>query len=476
MAASAVEGHSRLGDQSYRNDYVPPEESYMKLLAATGAFAFAVTVLLGGPVPSGAQNWPQFRGAGSRGVSESDRLPDRWSATENVAWKTDIAGRGWSSPVVWGDRVFVTSVVTKGETEAPKKGLYFGGERPVPAAEHDWNVTCLDANTGKVRWQKTAEHGVPQGSRHLKNSFASETPVTDGKHVYAYFGNVGLFCYDFDGKLAWSKKLPAHKTRYGWGTAASPALHGERLYIVCDNDEKSELIALDKKTGADIWRVERDEKTNWSTPFIWQNDRRTEIVTAGSGKVRSYDLKGKLLWSLTGMSSITIATPYTEGGLLYITSGYVGDRLRPVYAIKPGAEGDITLKSGETSNSYIAWSNATMAPYNPSTLVYRGRLYVLHDRGLLSCYDAATGKPYYDKERLPQGSGFTSSPWAAGGLIYCLSEDGIAHVVRAGDKFELVRSNSLTDDDMCMATPALANNRLYIRTATRIYCIRQGAR
>ena len=198
-------------------------------------------------------------------------------------------------------------------------------------------------------------------------------------------------------------------------------------------------------------------------------------MTAGSGKVRSYGLDGKLLWWFTGMSSITIATPYEDKGLLYVTSGYVGDRSRPIYAIRPGAAGNITLKDGETKSDFICWSNPTAAPYNPSTLAYGGRLYVLYDRGLLSCFDASTGKPYYEKERLPQGSGFTASPWASGGMVYCLSEDGITHVVRAGDKFDLVRSNPLTDDDMCMATPALVGNQLLIRTAARLYCIRRGA-
>jgi len=430
------------------------------------------SALLFGATRSDGQNWPQFRGRDSRGVAESAKLPKTWSASENVAWKTEIPGRGWSSPIVWGGRLFVTSVVDQGAVEKPKKGLYFGGERPVPSSEQERKLYCLDVKTGKIRWEKTASHGPAQSSAHLKNSYASETPITDGKYVYAYFGNIGIFCYDMDGNLKWEAKLPAQKTRFGWGTAASPVLNGDRIYIVIDNEEQSNLIALDKTTGKEIWRIPREEKTNWSTPYIWKNDRRTEIVTAASGKVRSYNLDGKLLWWLSGMSSITIATPYSEKGLLYVTSGYVGDRARPIYAIKPGAEGDISLKSGETTGPFIAWSDPVGAPYNPSTLTYDGRLYVLYDRGLLSCFDAVTGKRYYEKERLPQGSGFTSSPWAANGLVYCLSEDGVTHVVRAGDKFELVRSNVLTDDDMCMATPALAGDRLIIRTATRIYCVR----
>ena len=244
------------------------------------------------------------------------------------------------------------------------------------------------------------------------------------------------------------------------------------IYVLNDNDKQSFLVALDKKTGEQIWRVERDEKSTWATPFIWENGKRTEIVTPGKRAVRSYDLDGKLLWSFSGMSNLVIPTPLAGDNMLFVSSGYVGDRLRPLYAIRPGAAGDITLKAGETSNEFIAWSNATGGPYNPSPLFYDGRLYVLFDRGQLSCLDAKTGKVLYDRQRLPNGNAFTSSPWAAVGRVFCLSEDGVCYVLRAGDKFEVLHTNTLADDDMCMATPALAGDRLLIRTASRIYCIR----
>jgi outer membrane protein assembly factor BamB len=391
-----------------------------------------------------------------------------------VVWKTDVPGRGWSSPIVWGNRVFLTTVVNLGESEPPKKGLYFGGNRPEPPrSEHEWKALCLDLNTGLVLWERVMQRGQPQGAIHLKNSFASETPVTDGERVYVYFGNLGVFCFDFSGKLLWEKRFKAYPTRFGWGTAASPVLHKDRLYVVNDNEEQSYLLALDKRSGKEIWRMERDEKSNWSTPYVWENALRTEIVTPGSGKVRSYDLNGNLLWWFQGMSSITIATPYAENGLLYVSSGYVGDRARPLYAIRPGASGDISLKPDETSNSSIAWSHPTAAPYNPTTLAYDGRLYVLYDRGLVSCHNAQTGALLYDKERLPNGFHFTSSPWAYNGKVFCLNEDGVAFVLRAGDKFELLRVNKLDDDDMCMATPAMVGDRLLIRTSARIYCIGQ---
>jgi outer membrane protein assembly factor BamB len=417
-------------------------------------------------------NWPQFRGPNAAGISANTNLPFRWSATENVAWKTDLPGRSWSSPIVWGDRVFLTAVVNLGVSEPPKKGLYLGGERPTPSSsEHHWKVYCLDLATGKVQWEKTVHQGTPPTPIHLKSSYGAETPVTDGERVYALFGNVGVFALTLDGKEVWSQPFEPRKTRYGWGTAASPALHNGRLFIVNDNEERSELLALEAKTGKELWRIERDEKSNWATPFVWEHGERTELVTPGSRAVRSYDLDGKLLWSLRGMSGITIPTPFAGDGLLFISSGYVGDKLRPLYAIRPGASGDITLKPGETNNESIAWSNPIGGPYNPSPLSYEGRLYVLFDRGMVSCYEAKTGKPLYDRERLPAGLAFTVSPWAAGGRVFCLNESGVCFVLRAGDRFELLRTNPLAEDDMCMATPALAGDRLLIRSAVRLYCI-----
>jgi outer membrane protein assembly factor BamB len=424
---------------------------------------------------AGPAHWPQFRGPGAAGVSGNTGLPDRWSATESVAWKTDLPGRSWSSPVVWGERVFLTAVVNSGESEAPKKGLYFGGERPEPSkADHLWQVLCLDLVTGKLQWEKTVHRGPPPTPIHLKSSYGAETPVTDGERLIALFGNVGVFALAFDGTELWSRRLEPRQTRYGWGTAASPVLHGGRLFLVNDNDEQAELLALDAKTGRELWRVDRDEKSNWATPFLWDTGQRTELITSGSRAVRSYDLAGNLLWSFRGMSGIAIPTPCAGDGLLFVSSGYVGDKLRPLYAIRSGAGGDLTLSPGETHNAFIAWSNPVGGPYNPSPLHYDGRLYVLYDRGLVSGYDAKTGKLLYDRERLPKGFAFTASPWAANGRVFCLNEDGVCYVLRAGDTFELLHTNRLADDDMCLATPALAGDRLLIRTAVRLYCLQHA--
>ena len=412
------------------------------------------------------ENWPQFRGPSSSGVSSGADLPEAWSATENVGWRTEIPGRGWSSPVVWGDKIFVTSAIKEaGEPEPVKKGLYFGGNRPAPKEPHRWMTYCVDWDSGKIVWEKLADRGAPEHGHHLKNSFASETPVTDGQRVYAYFGNVGLFCCDTDGNDLWSRRWGSFPTRFGWGTAASPVVHQDRIYLVNDNDAESFLVALDKRTGEQIWRVERDEKSNWATPFIWENEKRTEIVTPGTGKVRSYSLDGELLWELGGMSSITIPTPFAGSGLLYVTSGYVMDRRKPVFAIRPGASGDVSLEADQTGNEYVAWCQKTAGPYNPSPIVYGDYLYVLYDRGFLACYDAKTGEEVYGKRRIGAGA-FTSSPWAYEGKLFCLSEDGDTFVIRAGPEFEVLRKNSL--GELCMATPAIVRRSLIIRTESAL--------
>ena len=272
------------------------------MISRTGWTATALTVAAllgwGDSIHAAAPEWTQFRGPGARGVAEGANLPERWSAGENVAWKTDLPGRGWSSPIVTGGRVYLTTVVNQGESEEPKKGLYFGGDRgKPPESVHQWKVYCLELATGKVLWDQLCHEGQPESSIHIKNSFASETPVTDGERVYAYFGNHGLYCYDLDGKLLWSQPAPVHKTRFGWGTAASPVLHGDHLYLLNDNDEESYLQCLDKRTGQQAWKVVReDEKSNWATPYVCQNAQRTEIITPGTKAVRSYDLSGKLLW------------------------------------------------------------------------------------------------------------------------------------------------------------------------------------
>jgi len=426
------------------------------------------------PLSAAGNDWPQFRGRDAGVAPDNPRLPTTWSATKNIVWTTDIPGAGWSSPIVSGDHVFLTAVVSGSDADLPPKpGLYNGGVvTTTSTSEHRWIVYDVALSTGKIRWQREVRRALPALPKHQKNSYASETPVTDGSRVYALFGGVGLYALNFRGQVLWAKEFPGVKFRNGWGSGASPVVHDGRVYVVCDNDEQSFVAAFDAKTGRELWKVTRQEGTNWSTPFIWEDDQRAELVTTGSGAARSYDLKGALLWELTGMSTITIPTPFARHGLLFISSGYVGDQLRPTYAIKPGATGNISLKPGETTNDYIVWSAPTIAPYNPTPLVYGDVLYTLLDRGFFTAHDARTGREIYGRQRVAtDASGFTSSPWAYNGKIFVMSEDGDTYVLQTGPEFKVLEKNSL--GEMTLATPAVTDDSLIVRTASKLYRISQ---
>ena len=418
-------------------------------------------------------NWPQFRGPGARGVAKGKGLPTTWSTTENVKWCVPVPGRGWSSPVIWGDKVFLSSAISTGKEKTVKKGLYFGGNEKTPSPnQHRWMIYCFSFESGEKLWEQEANVGKPLTPRHIKNNYAPETQVTDGNLIYTYFADQGLFANDLDGELKWKRKMKAYKTRYNWGSAASPALHDDFIYILNDNEQNSFIEAIDKNTGETSWRRDRNEKSNWSTPFVWKNSLRTEIITVGTGKTRSYGLDGTLLWEFVAdMSSITIATPFTAHGLLYITSGYVGDKHKPIYAIQPGGKGTINLKKNRPVDKSIVWRQPNAAPYNPSTLVYNDLLYVLYDFGFLACFNAKTGEEIYGKVRVRerQRTPFTASPWAYNNKVFCLSEDGDCFVYKAGRKNELLHINKL--DELCMATPGIARGSLFIRTASKLYRI-----
>jgi outer membrane protein assembly factor BamB len=426
--------------------------------------------------PELRDNWPRFRGRNADGVAADDaRLPDSWGKKENVAWVANVPGWGLSCPVVWGDKVFLTTVVSDGEQPAPKKGLYLGmGVRTPEKGVHHWLVYCYDLKTGREQWKRETHAGEPKVPRHPKSSYAAETPATDGKRLYVLFGDVGLYCYDLDGNPLWSHKIEPKKTFFNYGAAASPVVHDGLVVLQYDNQEESYIAGLDAGTGEQRWRTEREEKSTWATPFIWQNGQRTEIVSCGRNKNRGYDLSGKLLWEMDGkMSSLVIPSPFAANGLLYLSSGYVGDARRPVIALKPGATGDISLKEDEKSNEHVAWFLRQSGPYNPSPIVHGNYYYTLLDMGFLTCHDAATGKEVYGRQRFPAGASFTASPWAYNGKLFCLSEDGRTFVVKAGPEFEVLRTNEL--DELCLSTPAVSQGRLLIRAASKLYCFTSGA-
>ena len=433
-----------------------------------------------------AQQWTKFRGPQAGAVPDDPALPETWSETENVVWKTDIAGLGWSSPVVWDDHIFITTAVSDAEEPRPVAGLYDEHDHIPAEGVHRWLLYDIDFRTGAVRWERELHAELPELRRHIKNSYASETPVTDGRRVYVYFGSIGLVsALNMSGELVWTRTLEAFNTQVELGPAASPALHGDRLYIVNDNATQSYMVALDTGSGEEVWRVDRDEPGNWSTPLVWENELRTEIVTTGTGKVRSYSLDGEVLWELSGMSPLTIPSPFVANGLVYISSGYTGGSLRPVYAIRPGASGDISLWSVQSpswdtlfpgnlvSTEYVAWAYPLLGTYNTSALVYGDNYYTLLDRGLFLAHDARTGEEIYGRQRIRPGSGFTTSPWAYNGKIFLLSEDGDTYVLKAGAEFEILGVNSL--DEMVLATPAVVRGSLILRTASALYRIGKGA-
>jgi outer membrane protein assembly factor BamB len=624
-----------------------------------------VSIVAGLPAVAHADDWPQFLGPNGAATSADKRLPTEWSADKNVTWKAKLPGYGWSSPIVWGDKVFLTTAVTdkqqkptagfggfgggpgggagprgggpggfparpqpgqimpsffqetlkltdeqkkqieklqkevdgqldklltddqkkqlKEPPAAPGRGGFggggfggfgappqvgqvlpssvrdqlkltaeqkkqaeelqkdvdarldkvftddqkkqvkqmregagrggfggfggFGQPRP-PDVVYRFEVYCLDRATGNVLWKQLALEGKPRIPTQASNTYASETPVTDGERVYAYFGMHGVYCYDLAGKFVWKADLGSYPMAMGFGTGSSPTLGEGRLFIQCDNEEKSFLVALDAKTGKELWRVDRAERTGYSTPFIWKNKVRTEVVCVGSSRTRSYDpATGKQLWELGGMTGQAKASPVASAELLYVGTGGGpagfggfggpggpgggrpggpgggrggpggpgggfggGGSGRPLFAVKAGASGDITLKEGAKSNDGVAWLQSQAGPQTASPVLYDGHIYVLDERGgFVSCYDAQTGKQAY-RERLPGARGFTSSPWAGDGKVFCLDDGGAAYVIQAGTTFKVLGKNSV--DEMCWSSPAAVAGGLLLRGVDHLYCIK----
>lgn len=443
----------------------------MKLLFTVLAILISTTSLFAD------DDWPRFRGPDATGVApDNERLPTSWSTSDNVSWVTDVPGWGWSCPIVWGDRVFLTTVVGEDSSQTPSKGLYLGqGVREPAKGEHQWLVYCFDLKSGKEVWKHEAHTGLPKVPRHPKSTYAAETATTDGERLYVLFGDVGLYCYELNGKPLWSQKIEPKKTFLDYGAAASPVVHDGQVIVVYDNLEGSWIAAFNAETGDENWRKKRDETHSWATPLVWQNESRTEIVVPGKKRNRSYSLDGELLWEFDGrMSNLVIPSPFAAHGLCYIASGYIGDNHRPTFAIRPGATGDLSPDGDFSTSEHIAWYQGTSSSYNPSQIVYGDYLYTLYDRGFLTCHDAKTGEEVYSKRRfVPRGS-FTSSPWAYNGHLFFLSEDGLTYVVKAGPEFEIIGTNDLSE--LCLSSPAIAGDKLLIRTASGLYCLTEGAR
>jgi outer membrane protein assembly factor BamB len=447
-------------------------------LAVTVLMALSLTAV------SAADNWPHFRPFAGV-VADDPRLPDTWGTKENVAWKVAVPGLGWGSPIVWGEHVFVTSVL--GDDTLPRPGLVIeDGKMPstptywqVPAnANYRWMLYDFDFKTGKLRWERELKRGAPLTPRYHKNSFATETPVTDGQRVYVFHAPAGLLAaVDFSGQIVWSRQIDQPVTSQAdvgpFGPGASPAIYRNRLFLVSDEHPNVWwLAAFDTQSGKPLWRIQEGKERGfgWSTPFVWEHGARTELITVSKRRVNSYDIDGHPLWHLNGLSGSTTPTPFVADGLLYASSGYPG-AFRPVYVIRPGARGDITLKEGESSNEFVAWSNPALATYLPSPIVYRNQLCSLFARGLFTCHDAKTGTEIYGRQRIdPQASGFSASPWAYNGRIFLASEDGDVYVLEAGPQFKILNKNSM-GEMIHTASPAIVQGSLIIRTVSSLWKI-----
>lgn len=461
-----------------------------------------------------ADNWPQFRGPQANGLSADDQLPMEWGADKAIHWQVKIPGQGWSAPIIWNNRVFVTTAVSKdgkkpeyqqrgaGRGDRPQRGNRppKGEARPnrnregnaqrgqrqgrnrqrrnrkPPESVYRWEVYCFDLATGDEIWKKVARESRPTMPIHRSNTYASETPVTDGEHIYAYFGMAGVYCYDLDGELKWEKDLGVYPMQAGWGTSSSPVLNGGLVFLQIDNESDSFIVALDKKTGEEKWREKRDERSNWATPFIWKNKDRTEVIAAGR-VIRSYDPEtGKQLWQLDNHGGRSSATPTADENVLYIGTeernrGGYDDGGGVLFAIKAGANGDITPPAESSTSEGVIWSVPKSGLSMASPVICQGYIYILDRRsGLVACRDAKDGSLKYRK-RVPGARAFWSSPWAVGDEVYCLDDRGTTHVLQAGPDFKILAKNTI--DEQFWATSAMADGSLLLRGAEQLYCIRK---
>jgi outer membrane protein assembly factor BamB len=427
-----------------------------------------------------AQNWPQFRGPGATGVVEGHAAATKWNVekSENVRWKTEIPGLAHSSPVVWGDKVFVSTAVTTSAKDETRYGLY-GDVAPVKDdPRHTWKVYALDKQTGKILWERVAYDGIPKVKRHPKSTHADSTPVTDGRYLVVLFGSHGLYAYDLDGKLKWKQDLGMldsgwfYDADYQWEHGSSPVIYRDLVIIQADIQKDSYIAAYDIKSGKLVWKTPREEISSWGTPTVYDSKTRPEVITNGSKAIRGYDpMTGKELWRLTPNSEVTTPTPFVAQDLIFVTSGYAP--IQPIYAIKPGAVGDITLKDGKESSDSIAWSKQRGGPYMPTPVVYGDLLYTCSNQGVLTAYNAKTGERVYQERLGGKGGAFTASPVASDGKLYLSSEDGDIFVVKTGPKYELLATNPV--GEVMMATPAISDGLVIVRGLKHVFAFGEAA-
>jgi outer membrane protein assembly factor BamB len=428
-------------------------------------------------IPAAAHGaWPSFRGPEATGVADGQHLPDRWNVEtgENILWRTAIPGLAHSSPIVWGDRVYVTTAISQDPKATFKPGLYGDGDASPDRSPQRWVLYAIDRQTGRIAWERVAHEGVPRNKRHIKSTYASATPATDGRIIVAWFGSEGVYAYDTDGTPRWKVDIGRVNMgaydipTYEWGPASSPIIWKDLVIIQCDTQADSFLLALDAATGKTVWKTERDELPSWGTPTVVGTPAGPELVTNASNAIRGYDPRtGAERWRLGGSSKITAPTPFATDGLIVVASGRAPER--PLFVIRPGARGDITPAAGQSTSAGVAWSKRARGPYMPTPLAYKGLLYVLGNNGVFDAYVLATGEEIY-RQRLPhQGSGFSASPVAADGKIYVSSEDGDITILAAGREFRAMGTNGMGEP--LMATPALSDGVMYVRGSHTLYAI-----
>jgi outer membrane protein assembly factor BamB len=421
-----------------------------------------------------AQNWPQFRGPAASGVVEGQPAAVNWNTAKavNVRWKTAVPGLAHSSPVVWGNKIFVTTAITSAAKDETRYGLY-GDVAPVKNdPKHTWKVYAIDKRTGKVLWERIAYEGIPKVKRHPKSTHADSSPATDGKYLIAMFGSHGLYAYDLNGKLLWKQDLGIldagwfYDPDYQWEYGSSPIIYRDLVIVQADLQKDSFIAAYNIKNGKLVWKTPREEISGWGTPTVFEGKTRAELITNGTKAIRGYDPRtGKELWRLTPNSEVTTPTPIVAHDLIYVTSGY--RPIQPIYAIRLGANGDITLKDGKDKSDAIAWSKTRGGPYMPTPIVYGDIFYTLSNQGVVTAYNAKTGERIYQERLGGKGGAFTASPVASDGKIFLSSEDGDIFVVKAGPKYELLATNAV--GEVMMATPAISEGLVIVRGVNHLF-------
>ena len=427
-----------------------------------------------------AQNWPSFRGERALGVVQNAKTPTSWDVEKNrnVAWKLTIPGLAHSSPIVWGDRIYVTTAVSADPNSVLQFPLDGKLDTRTDTSKHQFRVLSIDGNTGKIAWDKLAYEGEPKVARHPHNSYAAATPATDGKHLVAFFGSEGLYGFDLSGKLLWKQDVGILDQAafdvpdYKWGYASSPILYKNLAIVQCDQIKGSFMAAFDADTGKQVWRIDRpDAIPSWATPGIYEGKTGPELIANGAEHVRAYDpMTGKELWSIKGTSMISVPTPFAVDDLIYVFTGY-WRYIQPIYVVKPGSRGDITPPKEAKSTEKIAWTLEKGAPYLNTPLVYGDLLYVMGNNGVLTVYRARNGDKIY-QQRVANGGYFTASAVAGGGKVYFTNEDGDVFVVKAGATYELLAQNHM--GDVSMATPAIAGDTLLYRTQHHLFALRES--